>query len=194
MESADFAGVGKRIHITGSAGSGKTTLAKSLSTHLAAPCYDLDEVAYEGGYGKKIALDARMDSLRQIVAQPEWVTEGVFIWWTEALMDAADLIVWLDLPFYITGWRIVARHYRLSWAGTNRHPGTLKLLRFLSFVMRKQISNRAITPKAPDDDAATTRIATAEFLRKYESKLIHCTRPAEVAHFKTRFLSERTHK
>jgi adenylate kinase family enzyme len=173
-----------RIHIVGSAGSGKTTLAKELGASLALPCHDLDEVAYEGGFGRKIALDDRVASLQQIITQPGWVTEGAFIWWTAPLMEAADMIVWLDLPVHITGWRIVARHFRLSWAGTNRHPGFVKLLRFLTFVTSKQLMKTAITPKSADDDAATTRVATAEFLRAYAPKVVHCRTPAEVAAFK----------
>ena len=177
-----------RIHIVGSAGSGKTTLARQLSAQLAAPCYDLDEIAYVGGYGAKIPLETRLASLQPILAQPAWVTEGAFLWWTAALMDAADLIVWLDMPVYVNGWRIVTRHVRLSWAGTNRHPGFVKMVRFLVHVLRKQMRNTPIIPKAPDDDAATTRAATGEFLRAFQHKTIHCRRPADVARFRDGFL------
>jgi adenylate kinase family enzyme len=177
-----------RIHIIGSPGSGKTTLAKELSTHLAIPWYDLDVIAYEGGFGRKIPLDARIQQLQQIIAQRGWITEGAYLWWTEILLDAAELIIWLDMPPYINGWRIVQRHVQTSWAGTNRHPGTKKLLRFLFHTMKKQISRTMITPKAPDDDGATTPVATAQILSGYASKVIHCKRPAEVARFKENFL------
>ena len=181
----------KRIHIVGSAGSGKTTLAKQLSAYLNAPCYHLDEVAYEGGFGRKIPLDARVAALQPVIARPAWVTEGVFLWWTAPLMDAADLIVWLDMPFYVNGWRIITRHFRLNWEGTNRHPGTMKLFRFLFHVMRKQIRNTPITPTAPDDDAATTRVATGEFLRAYAHKVVHCQQPRDVVRFTKRFPNHR---
>ena len=176
-----------RIHIIGGAGSGKTTLAKQLSDQLATPCYHLDEIAYADGFGEKIALDARLASLQQITDCPAWVTEGVYIWWTASLMDAADLIIWLDMPFYINGWRIVARHFRLSWAGTNRHPGVGKMLRFLIHVMHKQIRSTPIAPNSLDDDAATTRVATGHFLQGYAAKTIHCTHPADVARFHADF-------
>jgi adenylate kinase family enzyme len=177
-----------RIHIIGSPGSGKTTLAQELSAHLAIPWHELDVVAYEGGVGSKIPLEARLLSLQQIMAQPRWITEGAYLWWTEQLLDHAELIVWLDLPPYLNGWRIVQRHFQASWAGTNRHPGIKKLLRFLFFTMKKQSSRTAITPKAPDDDAATTPVATREILRGYTSKVVHCQRPADVANFKADFL------
>lgn len=180
-----------RIHIVGSAGSGKTTLAQELSICLALPCHNLDEVAYEGGFGRKIPLEGRVASLQEIMAQPSWITEGVFIWWTAPLMDAADVIVWLDLPVHVTAWRIVSRHFRLSWAGTNRHPGFVKMLRFLTFVTGKQLRKTPIPPKSADDDAATTRVATAEFLRAYAPKVVHCRTPAEVAAFKQQYCPHR---
>jgi adenylate kinase family enzyme len=179
-----------RIHIVGGAGSGKTTLANQLSACLALPCYDLDAVAYVGGYAAKIPLADRVATLEQIVAQPKWVVEGVYIWWTVASMDAADVVVWLDMPFYINGWRIVARHFRLSWAGTNRHPGFIKLLRFLTHVMQKQIRDVPIPAKGTDDDAAITRAATREFLAPYASKVVHCQSPADVAAFKKQICSQ----
>jgi adenylate kinase family enzyme len=179
-----------RIHIVGGAGSGKTTLARQLSAQLAAPCFDLDEVAYEGGFGRKIPLADRVDALEQIVAHPHWIAEGVYIWWTTPLLDAADVIIWLDLPFYINGWRIVERHFRLNRAGINRHPHTGKMVRFLFHVMSKQIRDRAIPPQSPDDDAAITRVATAEYLHAYAHKLIHCTSPAAVARAKTQLLPQ----
>jgi adenylate kinase family enzyme len=178
----------RRLHIVGSAGSGKTTLAQHLSAQLNTPCYELDEIAYAGGFGRKIPLDARLAALQPIIAQPAWVTEGVYLWWTATLMEAADLIIWLDMPVYVNGWRIVARHFRLNRAGTNRHPGNVKLMRFLFHVLRKQIRNTPIIPKAPDDDAATTRAATAEFLRAYAGKVVHCRRPADVVRFRADFL------
>ncbi|MCC6456140.1 MAG: hypothetical protein IT328_14395 [Caldilineaceae bacterium] len=181
----------KRIHIIGGAGSGKTTLAQQLSQRLDVPCYHLDKIAYEGGAGRKIALDTRLKSIDAILAQPGWVTEGVFLWWTEPLLEEADLILWLDLPFRINGWRIVKRHVQLSWAGTNPHAGLGKLLRFLAHVMHSQTTRTVIAPKAPDDDAATTRAATAQVMSQYQEKVTRCTRPAEVAMFRAKFMRNR---
>jgi adenylate kinase family enzyme len=181
----------KRIHITGGAGSGKTTLAQQLSLHLDIPCYHLDKIAYEGGAGRKIPLDIRLKSIDAIIVQPGWVTEGAFLWWTEPLFEEADLILWLDLPFRINGWRIVKRHVQLSWAGTNPHAGLGKLIRFLAHVMQSQTTRTAIAPKAPDDDAAMTRAATAQVMGHYQGKVTRCTRPAEVAEFRTEFMRNR---
>lgn len=37
----------KKIHIIGSVGSGKTTLARTLSSHLNIPFYELDNVVWK---------------------------------------------------------------------------------------------------------------------------------------------------
>ena len=179
----DLASTANRVHILGGAGSGKTTLAQQISLHLRAPLYELDLIAYDWGFGGKIPLETRLASVEQIAVEPKWVTEGVYLWWTEALMEAADLIVWLDLPFYVNGWRIVHRHIRLNWAGTNRHPSTRKLIRFLVHEMKRQTMRVALVPNAPDDDDALTRPATVSFLKPYTNKTVHCTSPADVAKF-----------
>ncbi|MCB0142414.1 MAG: hypothetical protein KDE50_21115, partial [Caldilineaceae bacterium] len=88
----------QRIHIMGAAGSGKTTLARRAAEQIGCPWHELDAVAYEGGYARKRTLDERRASLQEITAQPAWVTEGWFLWWIDDLLEAADAIVWLDLP------------------------------------------------------------------------------------------------
>jgi hypothetical protein len=170
----------RRIHIVGGPGSGKTTLARQVATAGALPVYDLDAVGYEGGAGPKRALDLRLADVRRIAAEPAWVTEGIFLWWTDELLRRADLIVWLDLPWRVAARRIIARHVRASLAGSNRHRGMLKLLSFLCST-RRYYAAPAGAPVAPDDDGAITRAATAQALAASANKLVHCRRPADVA-------------
>ena len=126
----------RRIHIIGGAGSGKTTLARAIGGARTLPAYDLDAIAYEDGAGAKRSLDARLADVRRIVGQPSWVTEGIFLWWTDELLRNADVIIWLDLPWRIGARRIVLRHLRTSIAGTNRHRGIRNLIRFLRATQR----------------------------------------------------------
>ncbi len=170
-----------RIHIIGGPGSGKTTLAQTLAEALNTTAYDLDEIGYEGGSGAKRASAQRQADIAQILSQPHWVTEGAFLWWVEDLIEAADVIIWLDLPWPLALWRIFTRHIRLSWAGTNRHPGLLRLLGFLRWSHRFCVDPEVRVPTSPDDDGATSRATIAHYLGSHAAKLVHCQSRSDVA-------------
>ncbi len=150
-----------RIHIVGGPGSGKTTIALELGRMLEVPIYDLDEVGYEGGAGDRRPLDVRLADVRTIAAQPGWVTEGVFLGWTDDLLRAADVILWLDIPWRVAAWRIVPRHVRATLAGTNRHPGVLRLLRFLR-VARRYYHRSETGPVVLDNDGNNSRASSRD--------------------------------
>ena len=176
-----------KIHIVGGPGSGKTTLAQQLARVVAAPTYDLDHVAYENGAGAKYPLATRRVKVRAILEQPAWVTEGIYLWWTEPLLDAATVVVWLDLPWPVAVWRIVVRHLKLSWAGVNPHPGLLRLGKFVWWQVDHYYRRPAVQPTAPDDDSAITHAATAHTLHKYASKVISLRSAGAVADFLNTF-------
>ena len=180
----EIASTWRRFHIMGGAGSGKTTLARELHARLGYPLYELDWIAWtkQG----KVPLNERMAALDRIIAQPAWITEGAFLWWTDPLLDNADVIVWLDLPFRISGWRMIKRHAVLSWRGTNPHPGLLNLIDFIAGIYRHHRMKTPLVPKSVDDDFSITRAATAEILAQRQEKLVHCVRPRDVAVFLAR--------
>jgi adenylate kinase family enzyme len=169
----------KRIHIIGSGGSGKTTLARQLAVIINAPCYELDQIGYENG--AKRSLEVRLKDVRQIASQPTWVSEGGFVWWVDDLLQGADVIVWLDLHWTLCYRRIVLRHIRADLARNNAHPGFLRMLRFASGVRPYYLDSVPAIPSAADDDATKNRAAVAQVLSSYSSKMIHCRRSADVA-------------
>ncbi|MCB0125991.1 MAG: hypothetical protein KDE58_27230 [Caldilineaceae bacterium] len=172
----------QRIHILGAAGSGKTTLARWAAERLACPWYELDAVAYEGGYARKRTIDERLASLQEIIAQPAWVTEGFFLWWIDDLLEVADAIVWLDLPWWVSMPRIVTRHFKLSLAGTNKHPGLMNLANFAWGCRHYYLEKAPRIPQARDDDFAINRAGVVQYLAPYMNKVIQCCKPAEVNH------------
>lgn len=169
----------RRVHIVGGAGSGKTTLAQSLSERLGVPRYDLDLIGYEGGAGAKRELQSKRDDVQRIAALPGWVTEGIFLWWIEELFQQADLVVWLDVPFRVAAWRIFLRHVKREVARNNPHPGWRNLAFFLRNV-RGYYRFGAIPPRAADDDAAVTRQTTMQILQTYGSKVVTCHRGSDI--------------
>ena len=177
----------KRIHVIGCGGSGKTTLAQKLAAALKAPCYELDHIGYDGH--AKRSLEERRSAVREIAMQPQWVSEGGFLWWTDDLFQGADVIVWLDLPWTLCYQRIVVRHIRADLARTNEYPGLLNLLRFAGGVRQYCLNPVPAVPADPNDDATKNRAAVAQVLRAYSDKTIRCSRPADVSALLKRFTS-----
>lgn len=162
-----------RVHIVGGPGSGKTTLARSLAREWSLPLCELDTVAYEHGAGAKRPLSVRLADVAAVSGQDGWITEGIFLGWTDELFDRADAIIWLDLPWCLAAWRILLRHARTSRAGANPHHG-LRRLGSLLLDARRYYRAPANVAAAPNDDRAVTRDATARFLARYEWKTMHC--------------------
>ncbi len=170
----------QRIHIVGAAGSGKTTLAHRLGACGDAPIYELDTIGYAHGVGARRPLSVKLAEVHAIAQQPRWISEGIFLWWTDQLFTQADVIIWLDLPWHVTAWRIGRRHLLASWRGTNKHPGLRRLLQFLH-MQRAYHTGQRRPPQALDDDGATTRFATAQAIQQHTAKLIHCRQPSDIA-------------
>ena len=174
----------RRIHIIGTSGTGKTTLARQIGSELEAGVHDLDAIGYAGAYegqaGTRRPLDLRLADVHLIATQPSWVSEGMFLWWIDELLVAADLIVWLDLHWRLAGWRIVKRHVRRSLARNNTHPGLRNLAEFV-WEGRADYHNIVPgVPKAPDDDSAITRAGTLVELTRFSNKTVRCTSQRDV--------------
>ncbi|HEY7294114.1 MAG TPA: AAA family ATPase [Dehalococcoidia bacterium] len=105
----------RRIHLLGGPGSGKTTLAQQLARALGIPVYELDEVAFVDfkttfGLARRRPLAERLATVEEIACQPAWISEGIAVGWTDPLLAAADLVVWLDVPWHLALRRIVHRY------------------------------------------------------------------------------------
>lgn len=187
----------RRIHIIGGPGSGKSTLAKQLGIALHLAVYDLDMIAFEGKEFHERPLDGRLEDVRKIAARAEWITEGIFIGWIEALLERADVIIWLDaLPWHQAATRIVRRFVRLGYREMQARRGHEKFFRFqdylrhlrqLSVVMLTSRSYyTGISERVGADARSITRAATAAALARYASKVIQCRTAEAVQQFMTR--------
>lgn len=147
-----------KIHIIGGPGSGKTTLAQHLAARFHIPHYDLDQLTWKHGMAP---LAAYVQEALTVLEQPSWITEGIYLLWTDPLLAEADYIIILDIPFSLAVWRVLYRHVSKSIRGTN--PYATKWLWPLFKGMRSRYNNTDTPP--------------TEFVRTYLEKYRELTKP-----------------
>jgi adenylate kinase family enzyme len=112
-----------RIAVVGTSGSGKTTVARRLAEHHGVPHVELDALHWGPNWSEPTAEEfrARVD---EATSSPGWVADGSYhAKLGDSLVERADFIVWLDLPFRTVARRIWVRTLRRVrrreelWAG-----------------------------------------------------------------------------
>lgn len=103
----------KKIHIIGSVGSGKTTLAKKLSKDYNIPHYELDNVVWKRFQTGDIRRSEKERDafLRNIVNSDAWINEGIHYQWVTESFVNAELIIFLDTRFSKRTYRIIKRYF-----------------------------------------------------------------------------------
>jgi adenylate kinase family enzyme len=103
----------RRIAVIASAsGNGKTTLGRELARRLVVPFVELDALVHGPGW-----LETPDDELRTavepILAADGWVIDGAYQRKLgDLVLQAADVVVWIDLPIHVWLRRLVRRTFR----------------------------------------------------------------------------------
>lgn len=162
----------KRIHIIGSIGSGKTTMAKRLSSHLQIPYYELDNVVRKRSKTGDVMRteENRNAYLKEIIHRDSWIIEGVHNTWVSPSFENADVIIYLDIKMSTRRRRIIFRYFKKK-AGLEKanYKPTLKLLKNL-YSYNTVYENKK-KPKILGN------------LRPYESKLIVLRSNVEITNY-----------
>src|SRR5579871_3130932 len=92
----------RRIAMIASAsGNGKTTLGRRLAGQLGVPFVELDALVHGPAWTETPDEELRA-ALAPILAADGWVIDGTYIRKLgNRVLDAADLVIWLDLPIRI---------------------------------------------------------------------------------------------
>ena len=119
--------IGRRIHVVGNAGSGKSTVGARLAEVLDASFVELDALNWEPGWvgvhdRDPQELDRRF---RAATGGERWVVAGSYMSHSQrCFWERLETIVWLDLPMPLLLWRVLRRTWQrwrskeLLW-GTN---------------------------------------------------------------------------
>lgn len=88
----------KRVAIVGNGAGGKTTLARALSERLHVPHHEVDAVVFRADW-TRAPTSAVARTLDAWLVDDAWVIDGLGpLVCVERRLDAADTIVWIDLP------------------------------------------------------------------------------------------------
>ena len=128
-----------KIFITGSVGSGKTTLARLVGERFSLPVWELDSVVYTVGNHK------RPPEERDALAAPDWVMEDAGRSLFEAAWQAADQLVLLEPSPLVRDFRILRRWIRQKTGREKcNYCPNWEMLRMM-FKWRRQYDNGEIT-------------------------------------------------
>lgn len=110
-------GLGTRISVVGSSGAGKSMFAAALAARLGLRHVELDSIYHQPGW-QALSTGAFLHRTRQALGAGAWVVDGNY----SAIVDAvvwprAETVVWLDYPFSVVAWRVIARTIRRSRTG-----------------------------------------------------------------------------
>jgi adenylate kinase family enzyme len=100
----------RRVAIIASAsGNGKTTLGRRLAQRLDVPFVELDSLVHGPNWEETSDEDLRRQ-LAPILASDGWVIDGTYLRKLgTSVLDAADTVVWLDLPTHVWFLRLLRR-------------------------------------------------------------------------------------
>lgn len=97
-----------RINIVGTSGCGKSTVAERLALKLGVPYIEMDELFW-GPNWTEPSDDVFFPKVEQALSAESWVLAGNYSRTRHIKWRRAELVVYLDLPFYVVFYRIVRR-------------------------------------------------------------------------------------
>jgi adenylate kinase family enzyme len=139
-----------RIAVVGLPGSGKSTLSSSLSAILDLQHVEVDALFWQPNW---VPLDKSVLKERvEEVCPPSgrWVVDGNYRMVRPTIWSRADTIIWLDIPLWLSMWRLLKRtldrmfFQRRLWNGNRERWSNLFALNVEDNLLLYAISRRGM--------------------------------------------------
>lgn len=101
-----------KILIIGIVASGKTTLAKRLSSELGIDHYEIDSIVHDDLKKIKRSDDEQNKIIDDIDKNKNWILEGTLRRNLYSLLEKADRIIYIDIPLCVRKKRIITRYIK----------------------------------------------------------------------------------
>ncbi|MBT2757474.1 DNA topology modulation protein [Mesobacillus foraminis] len=98
----------KKIVLIGSGGSGKSTLARQLGEKLKINVLHLDSLFWKPGW-VETSREEWIDTQQYLVKRETWIMDGNYGGTMDIRLNAADTIIFLDIPRIICVYRAFKR-------------------------------------------------------------------------------------
>ena len=92
--------IGRRVVVTGLAGSGKSTFAVALAAETGLPVIHLDLAFWKPGWVAPSETEWR-EKRRVVLAGDAWIADGNYHETLDLRIERADTVVVLDMPWWL---------------------------------------------------------------------------------------------
>jgi adenylate kinase family enzyme len=178
----------ERVLVVGGPGSGKTRVAQRLAEKLGVPHHELDRVAFTAPMGDPDAPFWKWTRTPWVERQAwavetaklnGWVCDGIYAGWTTPLVNAADLVLWLDVRAVRCVTRVVRRAVAHRMRGGR--DWDLRSVRVVSRGAREWRQRPTATDdELIDSDGLNGHRTVAALLAGFDEKVVKVHRPADV--------------
>ena len=105
-----------KVVIIGSGGAGKSTFSRKLSEAIGVRVYHLDCLFWKPGW-VSTPRDEWVELQREVIEQDSWIIDGNYGGTLDIRLQAADTIIFLDLPRWLCMYRIIKRYFQYRKGG-----------------------------------------------------------------------------
>lgn len=106
----------QKIILIGSGGSGKSTLARAMGKKLSYPVDHLDVLLWRPNW-EAVPREEQRHIQETLTSRDTWIIDGNYGGTLDLRIDAADMVIFLDLPRTLCLYRALKRTWRYRKTG-----------------------------------------------------------------------------